>query len=285
MTQQMDATVAAFHRAARQAGQNQVVQSVEMCANEYSLPLFQQSDSRLCPPGHTGFGQTCPIYQFLFHECIVMHGAMGPAPEPYHLPIRNAYNGVMGQIPGGVLTGDGTLLNKDTYNWAPWEPQVGSDSDALEMIRTVTALRRGPGRDFLVFGRMRKPSQLENVRTMKWKHDGRGHAIPAVFCGCWTAPDGRYGVALANWTTQRQRVTVCDSGLGSLARLHLSARRLSARRVAPVAGKVTIQLPPLCCAMLTSTEAGDSKPPVTARIRDTGRTGRERMRAPATFVP
>lgn len=259
MTQQMDAMVDAFHRVARQAGQNQVIQSVEMCANEYSLPLFQQSDSRLCPPGHSGqAGQTWPIYQFLFHECIVMHGAMGPAPEPYHLPIRNAYNGVMGEIPGGVLTGDGTLLNKDTYNWAPWEPEVGSDDDALEMIRTVTALRRGPGRDFLIFGRMQKPCQLENVRTMKWTHDGRKHAIPAVFCGCWTAPDGRYGVALANWTTKRQRVTVCEGRLGPSARVHLSARRLSTRRVELGEQKVTIRLPPLSCAMLVSADAGDS---------------------------
>ena len=258
MAQQMDAMVGTFHRAARDAGQTGVIQSVEMCVNEYSLPLFQQSDSRLCPPGHTGpFGQTYPIFQFVFHECIVIQGAMGPAPEPYHLPIRNAYNGVMGQIPGGVMTGDGTLLNKDTYNWAPWEPQVGSDADALEMIRTVTALRRGPGKDFLVFGRMQKPSRLEGVRTVKWEYEGRRHAIPAVFCGCWTAPDGTYGVALANWTTQRQRVTVCDSGLGSSVRIHISAKRLSARRIEAVEGEVSVQLPPLSCAMLIATGAGD----------------------------
>ena len=251
MTRKMEEMMGAFRRVAGQAGENQVIHSVEMCDNEYCLPLFQQSDSRLCPPGYTGpFGETHPIFQFLFHECIVIHGAMGPAPEPYHLPIRNAYNGVMGQIPGGVLTGDGTLLNKDTYNWAPWDPQVGSDDDALEMIRTVTALRRGPGRDFLVFGRMQKPCRLEDVRTMKWAHDGRRHAIPAVFCGCWTAPDGRFGVALANWTTKRQRVTVSDGGLGSSVRIHLSARRLSTRCIGLSGGKLTIQLPALSCAML-----------------------------------
>ena len=258
MTRKMEEMIEAFRRLASQAGENQAINSVEMCTNEYDLPLFQQSDSRLCPPGYTGpFGQTHPIFQFLFHECIVMHGAMGPAPEPYHLPIRNAYNGVMGEIPGGVLTGDGTLLNKDTYNWAPWEPTVGSDNDALEMIRTVTALRRGPGRDFLVFGRMQKPCPLEDVKTVKWEHAGRRHAIPAVFCGCWTAPDGRYGVALANWTTKRQRVTVNDGRLGPLARVYLSARRLSTRRVELSGQKVTIQLAPLSCAMLVAADSGD----------------------------
>ena len=123
-----------------------MIQSVEQPCNEYCLPLFQQCDVRVGPPS-SGQDSFVPLYHYLFHECIIMHGMMGYGPEPYHLPIRNAYNGVLGEIPGAVMIGDGTLLNKNTGNWAPWEPRVGSDDDALEMIRTVTAMRRGPGRD------------------------------------------------------------------------------------------------------------------------------------------
>jgi hypothetical protein len=61
---------------------------------------------------------------------------MGWAPEPYHMQIKNAANCVWGAIPEGVLTGDGTFLNKDTPHFAPWDPKVGSNEDALEMIRT-----------------------------------------------------------------------------------------------------------------------------------------------------
>ncbi len=32
------------------------------------------------------------------------------------IPIRNAYNFVVGEIPGATLQGDGLLLNKDTGN-------------------------------------------------------------------------------------------------------------------------------------------------------------------------
>ncbi len=153
-----------------------------------------------------------PLYQFLFHECIVIQGMMGTAPEPYHLPIRNAANCVFGEIPGGVMIGDGTLLNKDTSNWAPWEPKVGSDDDAVEMIRTVTALRRGPGKDFLVFGRMLRPAALEGIPTIEWTQ-ANAHRIPAVFHSAWQAPDGRVGVVLANWTSQDQAVSVTDPRL------------------------------------------------------------------------
>ncbi len=131
MARAMEESVTGFRRAAERAGEPGAIQSVEMCCNEYNLQLFQQSDSRVRPPGHqVAPGDVIPLYQFLFHECIVMHGMMSPGPEPYHVQIANAANGVMGEIPGGVLTGSGTLLDKDTYNWAPWEPRRGDPKKA-----------------------------------------------------------------------------------------------------------------------------------------------------------
>ena len=171
----MEQTVGEFQDAARAAGETGVINSAEAGVNECCLPLFQETDLRAYPPGHAN--DFVPLYQFLFHECIIIQGMMGSAPEPYHLPIRNAANCVFGEIPGAVMIGDGTLLNKDTMNWAPWEPKVGSDEDAVEMIRTVTALRRGPGKDFLVFGRMLRPATVEGILTVEWTHDKRSHRI------------------------------------------------------------------------------------------------------------
>ncbi len=109
MARAMEETVEDFRRAAERAGEKEVIQSVEMCCNEYNLQLFQQSDSRVRPPGHrVAPGDVIPLYQFLFHECIILHGMMSPGPEPYHVQIANAANGVLGEIPGGVLTGNGT---------------------------------------------------------------------------------------------------------------------------------------------------------------------------------
>lgn len=250
MARKMEELIDVFNKAARDAGETEAINSVEMCCNEYCLQLFQESDSRLMPPGHNSWWGRIPLYQFLFHECIVIHGGMGHAPEPYHLEIRNAYNGVMGEIAGGVLTGDGTLLAKDTENWANWEPKVGNNDNALDMIRAVTALRRGPGRDFLVHGRMQKPCKVERVKKVTWDHGGRKHAIDAVFHGCWTAPDGRFAVALANWTTDIQGCTVIESRLGSRATIRKVGRTIGAAKRRIAGGRLTVEVPPLGCVLV-----------------------------------
>jgi len=242
MAKKMEELVEVFRGAAQKAGKKQVIHSVEMCCNEYCLPLFQESDSRLMPPGH---GDHIPLYQFLFHECIVMQGGMGWAPEPYHLQIRNAYNGVMGEIAGGVMTGDGTLLAKDTGNWANWEPKVGSDDQALEMIHVVTAMRRTVGRDFLVFGRMMAPIDIQKIRIVKWQHNGKSYRVPAVFHAAWQAPDGRLGVTLANWTNRSQRVTVRDRRFGKEMMQYTVAKRAIVKRVNCRRGVMSVTLPPL----------------------------------------
>jgi hypothetical protein len=228
MAKAMEEMVDDFRRQARAAGAPDVLQSVEMCCNEYSLPLFHQSDSRVRPPGHVvEFGEVVPLYQFLFHECIVMHGMMSPAPEPYHLEIANAANGVFGEIPGGVLTGRGTLLDKDTYNWAPWEPVVGDPDRGLEMIRAVSAMRRGAGRDYLVLGRMQKPGAVEGIPVVEWNDQGKVHAIPAVFHAAWETLDGRFAVMLANWTGKPRRVRLRDARLGGEDGMRVTVAPLS----------------------------------------------------------
>jgi hypothetical protein len=40
---------------------------------------------------------------------------------------------------------------------------VGSQADSLEMIRTATAMRRGAGRDHLVFGRMQRTAAVDSA--------------------------------------------------------------------------------------------------------------------------
>ncbi|HET6485273.1 MAG TPA: DUF6259 domain-containing protein, partial [Spirochaetia bacterium] len=52
MARAMEETVEEFRRAAERAGEPEAIQSVEMCCNEHNLQLFQQSDSRVRPPGH-----------------------------------------------------------------------------------------------------------------------------------------------------------------------------------------------------------------------------------------
>lgn len=220
MARQMRQLIAGFHAAAAELGEREVIHSTEQPANETCLPLYQECDCRVFPPGYGG--TFIPLYHYLYHECIVIQGGMGGGPEPYHLPIRNAYNGVLGEIPGAVMIGDGTLLNKDTFNWAPWEPKVGNNDHALEMMRTVTALRRGAGRDYLVYGRMQPPAQVDGIATITWQQDTRTWQIPAVFHAAWQSPEGRVGIVLANWTEHPQPVQMADVRLGNLVTVHTS---------------------------------------------------------------
>ena len=250
MTHAMEKQMAAFGAAAVAAGETEVIHSTEMACNEYCLQLFQQSDSRLWPPGHRSQDNVVPLYQYLFHECIIMHGGMGFAPEPYHIPIRNAYNGVMGEIAGGVMTGDGSLLDKDTSNWADWEPKVGNNDHGLDMIRAVTALRRGEGRQYLVYGRMQSPPVIEGVPLVEWEFQGKENAIPAVFDAAWMAPDGRHAVVLANWTSEAQEVKVRDLRLGGSVSVHTSAGRVSTGIAHHVGEQVAVMLPPLSIVLL-----------------------------------
>ena len=187
-----------------------------------------------------------------------MQGGMGMGPEPHHLPTRNACNGVLGQLPGAVMMGDGTLLNKDTGNWAPWKAPVGSNDDSVEMMRTVLVLRRGPGRDFLVFGRMLRPAVVKNIPIVTWERNSRMNRIPAVFHAAWQAPDGRAGVVLANWTDQPRKVIVTDRRLGARIVRHVAGRKLVAGTIAVrrVGAGIAVTIPPLGCALLEGVGKG-----------------------------
>ena len=265
MTEKMLLLLNLFHKRAeeefeRSGGERQIVFSVEGPANEYVLPYLHLCDIRVVPPGHRfgapGFGgHFVPLFHFLYHEFILIQGGFGTGPEPYHLPIRNAYNAVIGEIPGAVMKGDGALLNKDTMNWAPWEPQVGSNEDAFEMLRTTTALRRGPAKDFLVYGRMCSPSSVAGIEVMRWHNGGKYHQIPAVFHAAWQAPDGRFGLVLANWTGKTQEVQVSEPRLGGEAIQHTSSQQMESKSFVANEQRIKISLPRLSCALVASKDS------------------------------
>jgi hypothetical protein len=262
MTGGMRGMLDSFHEVAaelRRKSNRELVLSVEQAPNEFFMPHFQICDIRVVPPGHPGppgsggaLREFVPLYHFLYHEFILMQGGFGFGPEPYHLPIRNAYNLVIGQIPGAVLTGEGKLLNQDTNNWAPWQPQVGSNEDALEVLRTATALRRGRARDFLVFGRMLRPSSANGIKIVKWDHGSEIHEIPAVFHSAWQSPRGQFGLVCANWTIEPQEFELKHKGLKARVTESISSKELQSRDREITDNGIRLTLPPLSCASIES---------------------------------
>ena len=133
------------------------------------------------------------------------------------------------------------------------------------MIRTVTALRRGPGRDYLVFGRMQRPAPIDGIETIRWEYDGKARAVPAVFQAAWQPPDspavggagsGGFGVVMANWTSDEQTVTITDPRLGAKATLHLAARTLESKAIDISDHGATVSLPPLSSALVAAEKPG-----------------------------
>jgi hypothetical protein len=181
-----------------------------------------------------------------------MQGGFGAAPEPYHMPIRSACNLVMGEIPGAVITGEGSLLNRDTFNWAPWSPAVGSNEDSLAMLRSTAGLRRRNGRDYLVLGRMQRPSDIPEIKVIHWEGNEQVHKIPAVLHSAWQSPHSRFAVVLANWTTEVQTIEVFDQRLGSRITQSVSEREISTSVRGVNKGAIEVSLPPLSCALLES---------------------------------
>jgi hypothetical protein len=243
----------ATEQAKSSGGQRRFAFSVESPPNEIFMPNFHVCDQRIAPPGHADHGTLFfPLYSFLYHEFIIIQGGFGVAPTPYHLEIRSAYNLVMGEIPGAILTGDGSLLNRgDTDSWwSPWSPAFGNNDDCVAMLRCTTALRRGKGRNYLVFGRMYRPANAVGIKIVHWESSGQVHEIPAVFHSAWKNPQGRFGIVLANWTKENQTVALSDSRLGKQTTESISGNEIRTRTRVVEGGELSVSLPPLSCALI-----------------------------------
>jgi hypothetical protein len=240
-----------MHNLAEKKGEYGVVHSAESGLNEVCLPLFQQTELRVYPADYGS--DTIPLYQYLFHECVILQGMMGFGPEPYHLVIKNATNFILGGIPGGVMTGDGTLLDKDTSNWALWEPKAGNSEDSLKMIRNILTIRRGAGKGFLVFGRMLRPAEVTGIEQFKWQYGSREHNYASVFHSAWQSPDGNHAVILANWTKNPQNVTIFDKRFNSSRdlKITLCGEETAEIFISNKPEGANISVPPLGCVIIT----------------------------------
>ena len=85
---------------------------------------------------------------------------------------------------------------------------------------------------------------------MRWQLGGNDHQIPAVFDGAWQAPDGRFGLVLANWTTCLQKVMVNEPRLGERVMERVSDGEIRSSLRETEGGDLNVVLPPLSCVLL-----------------------------------
>jgi hypothetical protein len=127
---------------------------------------------------------------------------------------------------------------------------VGNNDDSLAMLRGTTALRRGKAREYLVLGRMQRPAEVAGIKIVHWESDGQVRKIPAVLHSAWQSPEGRFGIVLANWTSEDQTVSLADSRLGKQITETISTQDVKTRARPANLGKVAVSLPPLSCALI-----------------------------------
>lgn len=215
MTQAMEGLCESFDTVRKESGRPMTFALEQPCC-EYFMPHIQICDVRVGPPGHHYYkGGFIPLAIYLFHEFIMFQGAFGCGQEPYHLRIRTAANLVWGAIPGGVLTGNGDFVNRDhPMPWAVWEPALGDNRQTIAIMKSATALRRGQGKPYLVYGKMMPPAQIKDIEICHWQYGGQDHEAPSVFHSAWESPDGKYACVLSNWTDTPQDVTLAEPRLG-----------------------------------------------------------------------
>jgi hypothetical protein len=188
------------------------------------------------------------LYSYLFHELVPIAGGFGFGPEPHHVATATAMAFVVGAMPGGVLQPDGRLMARDSVNFGDWEPYVEDWEAAADLLRAASALRRGPGRPWLLLGRMERRATLHGVPVRRWVHGGRVHRLPAVFHATWRAPDGRLALALANWTDRAVELRVVDRRLASAQGLIVA----TADGVTAGPSGEPLRLPARSCALLAA---------------------------------
>src|SRR5260370_36450898 len=128
--------------------------------------------------------------------------------------------------------------------WARWDTPAGDQEGILALLRRAIALRRGVGRDYLVFGRLLRPIAVEGIRPVTWMCQGRVSTMPAVVHAHWQAPDGRTAVALANWSAEAQTIAVMGEAARAGANLHLRGERRDDVRLAPAPRRHPRRPPP-----------------------------------------
>ena len=92
-------------------------------------------------------------------------------------------------------------------NQPDYDFEVNPDYPVLALVRNVCRAQRTFARDYVVFGEMVHPVQVEVEHLMvDIYRSPEMVSIPKVFNSTWKTPQGTSGTVLANWTNTSQKV-------------------------------------------------------------------------------
>jgi len=107
------------------------------------------------------------------------------------------------------------LRNTVAYVEEEYNFEVDPNYPILTLLRNICQAQRGFAREYVVFGQMQRPTELEveHVKADGFRGEPWEVEIPKVYHGVWKGADGKVATVLANWTEEAEEVTV---GLGDV---------------------------------------------------------------------
>lgn len=232
-------------------GHGHVILGCEAAAAESFLDQLPVNDLRF----HMGwwFGRPVPAFNFVFHEyCANFMGNQVEAmvlidrkKSPENLSLRLAYSFAAGDMLTAVLADNGDIH----WSWCTkWEVPVPDQKPLREFMRHLNAWRRGPGKDFLIFGRMEKSPAVRGAEIIPLElTDGRTLDYPAVLSSCWRSPAGdKKALFLVNYSPRLQEIAWPE---GFRQATHLDGS-------AVISSKTGLSIPPRTVVMAVSSSRG-----------------------------
>ena len=178
----------------------------ESGASEPYLGLLLFSDCRFNLNYY--FGKPFPLYSFLFHE--YLHNFMGNqvcetlSDDDRNYPLRVTYSFLSGDNLAVDLTDEG-----DVYvSWCnSWQNRKVKREIALSILKNLNAWKKGLGKDYLNFGRMRRPFPYHCSNEERFRcEDGNVLSFPSVLSSSYEI-DGKKATFFVNYTSLPQKVS------------------------------------------------------------------------------
>ncbi len=157
------------------------------------------------------FYNAIPLFQYLYHEYTAAYGG----DDFMALCHRECAQMMQAKI---LTLG---IRNIVVANQPDYDFEVNPAYPVLALVRNVSRAQRTFARDYVVFGEMLPPVQVEVEQVMVDIYRSQEQVpVPKVYHSTWKTPQGKIGTVLANWTNTPQKVCLrLEQGAGPVYRV------------------------------------------------------------------
>lgn len=193
-----------------------VLLGCESAAAEAYTGYLNMSDNRFNL--NYAAGKPIPLYGYVYHEylhnfsgnsvCSLSFIDIKKSPDCHMLRVAHSY--LAGDLMTLVINQDGEIV----WSWGERDFSILPERQPImDFVKSATALRRGVGKEYLVYGKMVKPCPVECETVAMYKPEiGYRNDYPAVLTTAWSAADGSRAQILASYRKQEETFTVDLSG-------------------------------------------------------------------------